>query len=302
LPLISRSAIHSVYTPGHSVWTFLARRTYSGVSSVKLEHDEYIPLNGNRTERALVILHGFFGSKRNWQSLSKAFARDLQRPVYALDLRNHGSSPHVRPMTYTHMAADVLDFCRSMSLSDISLLGHSMGGKVAMTVALGSETPTNLLKDLVVSDIAPMRATKESADAISHFQGMEEIETSRVASRKQANEILEKYEKDPSVRSFLLTNLNSGQIPLKFKVPIAILKEGRPEIESFPYAPGERTWNGNALFVKGAKSKFINRHNKPLIENFFSRHIIEELDTGHWIHAEMPNEFMELVVDFVKRS
>ncbi|KAH0833361.1 hypothetical protein J3R83DRAFT_12462 [Lanmaoa asiatica] len=175
------------------------------------------------------------------------------------------------------------------------------GGKVAMTFALKPETPTNLLKDLIVSDIAPVRA-KVSADTVSHIQGMEEVEASNISSRNAADEILERFEKDPSVRAFLLTNLNTGRSPLRFKVPIAILKEGRLEIESFPYVPGEQAWNGQALFVKGSKSKFINRHNKPLIKNFFPESTVEELDTGHWIHAEMPNEFKKLVVDFVKHS
>ncbi|KAF8135137.1 alpha beta-hydrolase [Boletus edulis] len=281
LSLVSRSVRYTVNVSGRSVQTRLAGRAFSTVSSVELEYDAYIPPNGNKTERPLVILHGFFGSKRNWQSLSKAFARDLERPVYALDLRNHGSSPHVRPMTYTHMAADVLDFCHRLSLSNISLLGHSMGGKVAMTFALDPEMPTDILKDLIVSDIAPVHA-KASAET-------------------EANEILEKYEKDPSVRAFLLTNLIASQSPFKFKVPIDILKEGRPEIESFRYVPGERAWSGHALFVKGSKSKFINRHNEPLMKDFFPESAIEELDTGHWIHAEMPNEFKKLVVEFVKR-
>ncbi|KIJ62850.1 hypothetical protein HYDPIDRAFT_176285 [Hydnomerulius pinastri MD-312] len=261
---------------------------FSGVSSVKLAYDEYIPPNGNKTERPLVILHGFFGSKRNWQSLSKAFMKDLGRPIYTLDLRNHGSSPHVRPMTYTHMAADVLDLCQRLSLTNISLLGHSMGGKVAMSFALNPETPPDLLKDLIVSDIAPVRA-KVSADTVLHIEGMEKVEASNITSRKQANEILEEYEKDPSVRAFLLTNLNTDTkaSPLKFKVPIDILKEGRPEIESFPYAPGERAWDGHTLFVKGSKSKFINWHNKPVIKQFFPETTVSELDAGHWIHAEM---------------
>ncbi|KAF9223327.1 alpha/beta-hydrolase [Gyrodon lividus] len=301
--MITRGALYSTSAFVRPTQTCLTKRTFSSVSPVELEYDEYIPPNGNKTERPLVILHGFFGSKRNWQSLSKAFTRDLERPVYTLDLRNHGSSPHIRPMTYTHMAADVLDLCTRLSLSNISLLGHSMGGKAAMTFALHPETPPSLLKDLIVSDIAPVRA-KVSADTVLHVQGMEKIQASNITSRKEANEILDKYEKDPSVRAFLLTNLstNTNGSPLKFKIPIDILKECRPEIESFPYAPGERAWNGHTLFVKGTKSKFINWHNESLIKCFFPESTIEELDTGHWIHAEMPNEFKKLVVDFVKSS
>ncbi|KAI6122227.1 alpha beta-hydrolase [Pisolithus croceorrhizus] len=273
------------------------RRPFSGLSPVSLAYDEYIPPNGNATDRPLVILHGLFGSKRNWQSLSKAFMRDLQRPVYALDLRNHGSSPHSRPMTYLHMAADVLGFIQKLSLSNVSLLGHSMGGKVAMTLALHPETPADTLTQVVVSDIAPVRA-EVSEDTVLHVKGMETIESSGITTRKEADEILEGYEKDPLVRAFLLTNLdaNSRSAALRFKIPIDILKEGRPEIESFPWAPGERNFHGHTLFVKGTKSKYINRHNVPIIKQFFPSAIIKELDTGHW---GQPNEFRKLVTDYI---
>ncbi|KAG1736539.1 alpha beta-hydrolase [Suillus lakei] len=271
----------------------------TAVLPVELAHDEHIPADGNRSHRPLLIIHGFFGSKRNWQSLSKAFMRDLSRPVYTLDLRNHGSSPHVRPMTYTHMAADVLHFCQKHSLRDISLMGHSMGGKVAMALALDPELPSDLLANLIVSDIAPVRA-KVSQDTVQHIRAMEKIEAGNVSTRKEADEIMSEYEQDPSVRSFLLTNLEINKAtPVKFKIPIDILKEGQAEIESFPYAPGERSWNRRALFIKGKKSKYINRHNIPLIDQFFPQHQLKELDTGHWVHAELPNEYRKLVVDFI---
>ncbi|KIM57421.1 hypothetical protein SCLCIDRAFT_28884 [Scleroderma citrinum Foug A] len=290
--------LSSVRNPSRLISSFLQRRLLSGIPSVPLNYDKYIPPNGNETERPLVILHGFFGSKRNWQSLSKAFMRDLQRPVYAVDLRNHGASPHARPMTYLHMAADVLDFLRRFSLSGVSLLGHSMGGKVAMTLALHPEAPVGTLTDLIVSDIAPVRA-KASEDTIRHIEGMEQIEASGVTNRKDAARILEDYEMDPSIRAFLLTNVDMNTSSLRLKIPVDILKEDRPEIESFPWVPGERTFNGKSLFVKGGKSKYINRHNVPVIKDFFPGAIIEELDAGHWVHAERPNEFRKLVVDFV---
>ncbi|KAI6025657.1 hypothetical protein F5J12DRAFT_809592 [Pisolithus orientalis] len=192
------------------------------------------------------------------------------------DLRNHGSSPHSRPMTYLHMAADVLGFIRTLSLSNVSLLGHSITllkgvAKLAMTLALHPETPADILTKVVVSDIAPVRA-KVSEDTVLHIKGMETIEGNGITTRKEADEILEGYEKDPLVRAFLLTNLdtNSRSAALKFKIPIDILKEGRSEIESFPWAPGERSFHGNTLFVKGTKS------------NFFPEATVTELDTGHW--------------------
>ncbi|KAH7911366.1 alpha beta-hydrolase [Hygrophoropsis aurantiaca] len=272
----------------------------SNANHVELAHDEFLPSDGNRTDRPLIILHGFFGSKRNWQSLSKAFMRDLGRPVYTLDLRNHGSSPHVRPMTYSHMASDILSFCQERSLTNVALMGHSMGGKVAMSLALNPELPSGLLADLIVSDIAPVRASI-AADTVRHIEAMERIEASGVSTRKEADSILAEYEADASVRAFLLTNVDgtSKSSHLKFKIPLDILKEGRPEIESFPYAPGERTWEGHTLFVKGSKSKFINHKNIPLIRQFFPSALLEELDTNHWVHAEKPNEYRNLITDFI---
>ncbi|KAG1845326.1 alpha beta-hydrolase [Suillus subalutaceus] len=271
----------------------------TAVSPVELAHDEHIPADGNRSHRPLLILHGLFGSKRNWQSLSKAFMRDLSRPVYTLDLRNHGSSPHVRPMTYSHMAADVLSFCQKHSLRDISLMGHSMGGKVAMALALHPELPSDLLADLIVSDIAPVRA-KVSQDTVQHIRAMEIIQAGNISTRKEADEIMSEHEQDPSVRSFLLTNLEINKAtPVKFKIPVDILKDDRAEIESFPYASGERSWDGRTLIIKGKKSKYINRHNIPLIDQFFPQNQLKELDTGHWVHAELPHEYRKLVVNFI---
>ncbi|KAG1761485.1 alpha beta-hydrolase [Suillus occidentalis] len=248
----------------------------TAVAPVELAHDEHIPADGNRSHRPLLILHGFFGSKRNWQSLSKAFMRDLSRPVYTLDLRNHGSSPHARPMTYPHMAADVLSFCQKHSLRNISLMGHSMGGKVAMALALHPELPSDLLTDLIVSDIAPVRA-KVSQDTVQHIRAMELIQAGNISTRKEADEIISLVD---------------------------ILKEGRAEIESFPYAPGERSWDGRTLIIKGKKSNVTALtdisivHNIPLIDQFFPQNQLKELDTGHW---GTPHEYRKLVVNFITR-
>lgn len=141
-----------------------------------------------------------------------------------------------------------------------------------MTLALHPEAPVGTLTDLIVSDIAPVRA-KASEDTIRHIEGMEQIEASGVTNRKDAARILEDYEmviftllpiysleliiryKDPSIRAFLLTNVDMNTSSLRLKIPVDILKEDRPEIESFPWVPGERTFNGKSLFVKGGKSK-----------------------------------------------
>lgn len=204
------------------------------------------------------------------------------------------------PMNYEAMAADVIHFLQSHSLSKVSLLGHSMGGKVAMAVALSADLPTSAIEHLIVADIAPSGAFI-SSEFQGYIEAMRKIEKSRVSSRQEAQDILAPYEPDPMTRAFLLTNLDSTARPLKFQVPLDIIGASIPDLGSFPYKPGERTWRGNTLFVKGAKSKYINKNNLPIAKEFFPSMSLETLDASHWVHADKPNEFKQLVVDFITR-
>ncbi|KAL7279148.1 hypothetical protein ACG7TL_006988 [Trametes sanguinea] len=285
------------------VGTLQTRLVSSQIKPVELHFDKLVPPDGNETHNPLVILHGLFGTKRNWGSLSKAFLKELGRPVYALDLRNHGTSPHAAPHTYEAMAADVLNFCRAHSLTNISLLGHSMGGKVAMSVALDPELPSELLSHLIVADIAPARGAL-SDEFQSYIRGMKKIEESHVKTRQEADRLLREVEPDMMTRAFLLMNLEHPTAhhnhPLKFRIPVELLGEYIPELGSFPYLPGERTWEGPTLFIKGEKSKYINKHNIDAAKAFFPNMVLETLDAGHWVHSERPNEFKALVTNFIK--
>ncbi|GJE85563.1 alpha/beta-hydrolase [Phanerochaete sordida] len=271
---------------------------------VELEYEKFIRPDGNETEKPLVILHGLLGMKRNWLSLAKAFCKDLERPIYTLDLRNHGSSPHAEPMTYLAMAEDVMNFCAQRSLRNITLLGHSMGGKVAMSVALSPHLPEELLAQLIVADMAPSKGAL-SPEHEGYIEGMMKIEQSQITTRKDAQKILADYEPDPMTRAFLLTNLlpqehDHHHHPLKFRVPLEILGRAIPTIGGFPYELGERTWEGPTLFIKGTRSKYINRHNIPIAHEFFPNMELKTLEAGHWVHAEKPNEFKQLVEDFIR--
>ncbi|KAF9790734.1 alpha beta-hydrolase, partial [Thelephora terrestris] len=260
-------------------------------SVVDLEYELFAPNGTSSTggeKGPVVILHGLLGSKRNWQSISKAMSRELQRPIYPLDLRNHGSSPHVEPMTYTAMANDVLHFLRKHSLSNVSLIGHSMGGKVAMAAALSPELPRNAVSNLIVVDIAPSRAASLSQEFAGYFEGMQKVEEARVGTRQDAENILTEYEKDPMVRAFLMTNLVKPQNePVKFKVPLRILGNSLGELADFPQDLGGRTWrDGQVVAIKGRRSKYVNKHNFPIMQDMFPGAVLEELDAGHWVHSE----------------
>ncbi|KAF9048875.1 Alpha/Beta hydrolase protein [Panaeolus papilionaceus] len=259
------------------------------------------------------------GSKRNWGSLCKALHRDLpDRPIYTLDLRNHGTSPHATPMTYSAMAADVLKFIEDKKLQDVALLGHSMGGKAAMAYALHAseaKLSSEYLSKLIVVDIAPSvgKISPEFQQYVIAMQQIEALEPGKVNTRTDADKHLAAIEKDVSVRQFLLTNLKvpshhpvTGHVhKAKFLVPLDILSQSIDEIGSFPYKYDAQTdsapvtWNGPTLAIKGSKSPYVNHKNLPVFRAFFPDTRVSELDTGHWVHAEKPLEFKKLVVNFL---
>ncbi|KAE9389493.1 alpha/beta-hydrolase [Gymnopus androsaceus JB14] len=255
------------------------RRNYTSITNpsikpVDLDYTETIPPNGNKTQGALVLVHGMLGFKRNWSSLAKVFSRDLNCPVYAVDMRNHGDSPHAEPMDYFHMAADVLHFIKKLELSDISLLGHSI-------------STFQSTQNLIVVDIPPIKGSV-SRTTISYIEAMRRIEDLKLTGssiRKEADELLIDVEKDPSTRAFLLSTLitpSSTSEFARFRVPLDILSKSIPDIGSFSYDPGEAVYKGRTLLVKGGKSRFVNDDNIPIFQRFFSNSKLEILDTGHW--------------------
>ncbi|GAA5822602.1 hypothetical protein JCM5353_005500 [Sporobolomyces roseus] len=272
----------------------------SGPSPVKLAYESQLPAAGQTSSKPpLVVLHGLYGSKQNWRSLAKGMASKLGREVFTLDLRNHGHSPHVRECSYEDLAADVKGFIQQeKKLDDCIVVGHSMGGKVAMALALEG---CDALSKLVVVDIAP-GVGKISPEFRAYLDAMKEIDAAQVHSRKEADAILEKTEPDLGIRQFLLTNLDreSPTSPYKFRLPLSYLRNAIDEIGNFPFAPGEKIFDKPSLFLKGKKSKYINSRNIPIINQFFPNSRLETLDTGHWVHAERPKEFIDLLDGFLK--
>ncbi|QRW04544.1 Abhydrolase domain-containing protein [Ceratobasidium sp. AG-Ba] len=192
-----------------------------------------------------------------------------------------------------------------------------------MAFALDPALPKDLLSHLVVVDISPA-VGPISPEFRNYIHAMHEINAAKVQTKKQAEEILKKIEpvsgvtmsnsrfldlqsfsyQDPSVRAFLLHNLvapSKGE-PLQFRIPLSIIENGIDGIGDFPHTPGKEKWDGPTLFVKGAKSKYINRRNTPVMEQYFPNMRLEVLDAGHWVHAEKPQEFVDLVSKFVSQK
>ncbi|ORY73634.1 Alpha/Beta hydrolase protein [Leucosporidium creatinivorum] len=268
-------------------------------SSVALASDHYTPSSPRNDAGPLVILHGLFGSKQNWRSLARGLAAKTGREVHALDLRNHGTSPHAKDASYSALAGDVATFLEEKKLENITLLGHSMGGKVAMALAL---RPHEAIERLIVVDISPA-VGKISPEFTQYLDAMKAIDAANVSSRKEADELLAKTEPDFGVRSFLLTNLEKSPSSsyYKFRLPLHYFSDAIEEIGGFPYQLGETKFEGPTLVFKGeSRSKYINRRNIPSLEGFFPNMQLKTLETGHWVHAEKPKEFADDVVEFCK--
>ncbi len=241
--------------------------------------------------RPLIILHGLFGSLDNWRTMSRRFSDRFQ--VFTVDMRNHGSSPHSAEFNCALMAADLGEFMQGRAIPQAHILGHSMGGRVAMQFAV--EHPEHVDK-LIVVDIAP-RAYPPLHDDI--FQVLSSIRLERFASRNEVRAEMEKGIGDRSVSEFLLKNLVVSETgELQWKMNLASLGTHYHEIISAPRWTGE--FDRPALFIRGGNSDYIRPEDKGIISESFPRAEIATVPgAGHWVHAQSPDAFEKLVRDFL---
>lgn len=241
--------------------------------------------------RAVILLHGLFGSSDNWHPIAVRLAEAFH--VFALDHRNHGQSPHSAEMDYPVMAADVDRFFAARGLESALVIGHSMGGKTAMQLAL--HFPHRVEK-LVVADMAP-RAYEASHDKI--FAALLALDLPKYQTRAQIEDALAPEIPNPVLRRFLLKNL--GRNPeggFFWKINLRDIAENYWRLRE-PVA-GEAPFAKPALFIRGGKSKYIQPEDEPLIREWFPAAQIQTIpEASHWIHADQPEEFLRLVLDFL---
>ena len=245
----------------------------------------------------LVVLHGLFGAQDNWRSQALVWAKD--RHVITMDLRNHGMSAHSPVMDYVSMCADVLDTLALLNLAKVDLLGHSMGGKVAMQLALNFPHKVN---SLIIADIAPV---VYEARHQSILDGLNSLDLSTLTSRKQALDWLVKYEPDERVCQFLLKSLYKnevGQFALRYN--LSAIEQNYQLISAAPSvnAKAPAMYAGPTLVLKGSNSAYILPHHKASFDRFFPNAQLKIMtDCGHWLHAEKPELFCRLVSRFLSQ-
>ncbi|MGC4072611.1 MAG: alpha/beta fold hydrolase [Nibricoccus sp.] len=246
---------------------------------------------GGAGKPPLVVLHGMLGSSRNWQSTGADLAAYYH--VWALDLRNHGRSLHDAGMNYAVMVADVLAWMDAQELKKVSLMGHSMGGKVAMLLACRHPERVDRL---VVVDIAPK--DYNSAAHRSEFAAMNELELRALQSRGEAELKFEARVGDWAMRKFLSTNLerDAGTGTWRWLINLPVLTAALPELEKTPLGDGDR-FTGPVLFVTGGKSRYVVPTDWAEIEKHFPKARLEVIaDSGHNPHMETREAFVRAVL------
>lgn len=239
----------------------------------------------------LVILHGLFGSGDNWKTIARELA--AERRVIVPDLPNHGSSPHTGRFDYREVADDVASFLEGLGLPQVLLLGHSMGGKVAMSLALRR---SELVGALIVADIAPRAYEPRHQE---EFEAMELVRREGAGNRREAEEVMSRHIESRAIRAFLLKNYvptDSGGY--RWRLDIDGLRNHYREVSDWPDHEG--AYAGPALVIRGGRSPYVSEEDHSAFGALFPNYRIETIDeAGHWLHAEAKETFLRLTRQFI---
>ncbi|WP_284163354.1 alpha/beta fold hydrolase [Frigidibacter sp. SD6-1] len=232
--------------------------------------------------QALLIVHGLFGSARNWGAIQKRMASD--RRVLAVDQRNHGESFRAETQSYHDMAADLAEVIESEGFP-MDVVGHSMGGKAAMVLAL---TRPDLVNRLVVADIAPV-AYGHSNRHLVH--AMRDLDVNGLSARSEADRRLQTSVTDPGTRAFLLQSLDLKAEPPRWRLNLSVLDVEMDKITGWPEEV-DGVYEGPVLFLSGALSDYVTADYRERIKGYFPKAVMAKIPgAGHWLHAEKPREF-----------
>jgi esterase len=246
---------------------------------------------GTPTDRPpLVIAHGLFGSARNWGAIARRLAGDRQ--VVAVDMRNHGDSPWSAVNDYPAMAADLGETIAGLG-GKADLLGHSMGGKAAMALALAEPAR---VRRLVVADMAPVAYDRSQ---LPYVQAMQAVDLAQVTRRADVDAALAAKVPEPEIRSFLAQSVALSEEGAGWKLNLSALGDEMPKIMGWPDLAGR--FDGPALFLTGGQSDYVLPDALPRIRALFPAARIEAIPgAGHWLHADAPAAFIAAVQDFLR--
>jgi pimeloyl-ACP methyl ester carboxylesterase len=244
----------------------------------------------------VIVMHGLLGQGRNWQAIAKRLTDGRQLSL--VDLRNHGASPWASPMTYAAMVEDVLALADRRHWPEVALVGHSMGGKVAMQAAL--RAPERIAA-LAVVDVAPV--PYRHGQFAAYIDAMRELDLAALGRRSAVEKALEAVDPDPRVRAFLTSNLEVTPERLRWLPNLEALRADLPAILDFPLPAPDASYAGPTLFICGERSDYLKEQEEPLVRRLFPQAAIERVAAaGHWVHADKPEAVIRLLDEFLPRA
>jgi len=278
-----------------------SHRSFS--DSVDLAYQEFPSILSAQPKAPLVIIHGLLGSATNWRTIAQKPEFGQNRRVFAVDLRNHGSSPHDETMNYTVMSNDIVRFLDKHSIDKAVILGHSLGGRTAMATAL--RHPDRLEK-LVVVDIAPYNYNRDghvSWKSVNNVvTALQSVDVSQVRDRNHADRLLQDLIPDKGVRSFALQNLVLENDQYRWRVNLDAIEKAMPGLSHFKYEELP-PFDKPTLFIGGGRSDYILPEHHPIIKTLFPQADIQTIpNAGHWVHVEAPQPFAKLVDSFLQQN
>lgn len=248
--------------------------------------------HGERTALpSLLIVHGLFGSARNWGAIAKRLSDS--RLVVTVDMRNHGASPFADSHSYAEMARDLAEVIEAEG-APMDVVGHSMGGKAAMVLAL---TRPDLVNRLVVADIAPVAYDHSQS---RYIHAMRALPLEDLHSRTEANARFAALVPEAQVRAFLLQSLDLKASPPCWRLNLDVLERDMGTITGWPDDGAYTPFSGPTLFLSGGNSDYVRSEHRPGIKSLFPKARMAKLpDAGHWLHAEKPREFEQTLRVFL---
>lgn len=251
----------------------------------------YARVTGTPSGPDVILLHGLFGAQENLGMIARQLAPDYR--VHSLDLRNHGRSPHSALHDYPHLAEDVLEYLNTHHLHSVDLVGHSMGGKVAMQLALAQP---QRVRRLVVLDMAPVAYTDRHKQV---FAALHAVASGAPHSRREGDRLLAHYLDDAGMRQFLLQNLVPGDCCWHWRFNLTALDHAYPDI--IAALPEALPFDGPTLFLKGATSDYLKPEYRETILHLFPHARMRQFaGCGHWLHAEAPERVGRVIRDFLQ--
>ncbi|XP_046803333.1 protein ABHD11 [Lucilia cuprina] len=257
----------------------------------------------DNSKAPVMIMHGLFGSKQNWRAVSRSLESKTNRKIIALDARNHGESPHTSEHSSRHMAIDIIELMKQMGIQKSSVMGHSMGGRTMMYLAL--KYPEYVENGIIV-DISPISVPRDFFEMEQIFHAMKNLKIPSDLTigdgRKLAEMELKKVVSQKETVDFILLNLRKKDGSFSWAVNVDTLHKNLRKFANFmDEISGLDPYKGRMMFVCGKKSKFVDPKSWPQIQELFPNSEIHWLDAGHLVHFDQPSKFVELLVKFLNK-